>query len=127
MKKSQYGVCGLYCGACGACDCGGCQSSDIDDSIEQCKFRRCSKDKNLEFCCFCREYPCAELLKFMNDQWPHHWTIAPNLEYIKKNGKQKWLQAQEREWSCKRCGAEVLWYQKECACGQELDAWDVPA
>ena len=29
MKDSQYGPCGLYCGACGATDCGGCQSSNV--------------------------------------------------------------------------------------------------
>ena len=126
MKESQYGPCGLYCGACGATDCGGCQSNIIDDSVEQCKFRQCSKDKELEFCCFCSEYPCAELQKFMNDEWPHHWTMKSNLAYIKQNGKDSWLQAQKKEWSCERCGAETKWYQKKCSCGQGLEAWDVP-
>jgi len=96
MKTLQYGPCGLYCGACGATDCGGCQSNDIDRTVEQCKFRRCSKEKNLEFCCFCSEYPCAELNKFMNDEWPHHWTMETNLECIKKHGKQEWLKVQNR-------------------------------
>ena len=63
----------------------------------------------------------------MNDEWPHHWTTEHNLEFIKNHGKQEWLQAQKFEWSCKGCGTEVKWYQKECACGQKLDAWDVPA
>jgi hypothetical protein len=126
MKQSQYGPCGLYCGACGAPDCGGCQSSNVDDSIEQCKFRRCSKDKNVEFCCLCSEYPCGELHDFMHDQWPHHGTMEPNLAYVKENGKKAWLQAQEEEWSCKRCGAEIKWYQRKCVCGQLLGAWDVP-
>lgn len=126
MKESQYGPCGIYCGACGATDCGGCQSNIIDDSVEQCKFRRCSKDKELEFCCFCSEYPCSELHKFMNDKWPHHGTMGPNLAYIKQNGKDNWLQAQKKEWSCKSCGAEIKWYQKKCSCGQGLEAWDLP-
>ena len=126
MKTLQYGPCGLYCGACGATDCGGCQSNDIDRTVEQCKFRRCSKEKNLEFCCFCSEYPCAELNKFMNDEWPHHWTMETNLECIKKHGKQEWLKVQNREWSCTSCGAEVKWYQKECSCGQVFNAWDLP-
>ena len=50
----------------------------------------------------------------------------PNLEFIKKYGKHKWLKVQEREWSCKSCGAEVKWYQRTCGCGRELDGWDVP-
>jgi len=127
MKKSRYGPCGLYCGACGATDCGGCQSDLIDEYVEQCAFRRCAKDKGLEFCCFCSQYPCAEINEFMNDEWPHHWTMEPNLEFIKEHGKREWLQAQAREWRCKSCGLEVMWYQKECTCGRELDAWDAPA
>jgi hypothetical protein len=63
----------------------------------------------------------------MNDQWPHHWTMQPNLEYIKKNGIEKWLLAQQQEWSCKSCAAAIHWYQKECGCGQRLEAWELPA
>ncbi|MBN1817554.1 MAG: DUF3795 domain-containing protein [Sedimentisphaerales bacterium] len=126
MKTSHYGPCSLYCGACGATDCGGCQSDRIDKSIEKCKFRRCSKEKGLEFCCFCGEYPCKELHTFMTDKWPHHWTMEPNLTFIKEHGKKAWLEAQERQWSCADCGARIMWYQKECPCGFSLDAWPVP-
>ena len=86
MKESQYGPCGLYCGACGAEDCGDCRSDNIDEYVEQCKFRRCTGDKRIDFCCFCDDYPCRELHDFMHDKWTHHWTMEPNLEYIKKNG-----------------------------------------
>ena len=127
MKQSQYGLCGIYCGACGATDCGGCWSDEIDETIEQCKFRICSKEKNLEFCCYCDEYPCDELNKFMHDKWPHHWTIKSNLEFIKKHSKEEWLKAQKKEWSCDNCGTRIVWYQKKCTCGQDLDAWKVPA
>ena len=112
MKEPQYGPCGLYYDACGAPDCDGCRTSDVDDSVEQCKFRRCSRERNLEFCCFCTEYPCKDLHDFMNDQWPHHWTMEPNLQHIKENGKEKWLKAQEKEWSCTSCGARIHWYQR---------------
>ena len=127
MKDLQYGPCGLFCSACGATDCDGCDSTKIDDYVRGCKFRGCSKEKNIEFCCLCSEYPCRELHEFMNDKWPHHRTMQPSLEYIKKHGKKKWLEAQKKEWACKNCGAEIKWYQKTCSCGQELDAWDVPA
>ena len=102
-------------------------SNAIDDHVEKCKFRSCTIEKELEFCCFCDEYPCTELHEFMNDKWPHHWTTESNLEFINKHGKQEWLKAQEREWSCKICGAEVKWYQKMCRCGQKLDAWEFPS
>jgi hypothetical protein len=62
----------------------------------------------------------------MTDKWPHHWTMKPNLEYIKKNGPKKWLEAQKEEWTCRSCGAEFKWYQKTCACGRDLKGWDLP-
>ena len=123
MKQSNYGPCGLYCGACGAGDCDGCLS-DSGGGVEGCKFRQCTKSKSIDFCCFCDDFPCKELLEFMNDEWEHHWTMEPNLMYIKNNGKEKWLQAQKQEWSCKSCGAETRWHQKRCKCGQQLEAWD---
>ena len=127
MKKAQYGPCGLYCGACGATDCGGCRSDRADETAGQCKFRRCSREKNIEFCCFCGEYPCKELHTFMHDEWPHHWTMEPNLEYIRAHGRQAWLAAQEQQWSCPNCGAQIFWFQKSCSCGQALEAWELPA
>lgn len=126
MKESQYGPCGLYCAACGAPDCLGCLSDNVDNWVEQCKFRNCSREKSVDFCCFCSDYPCTELREFMNDQWPHHWTMESNLEYIKKNGVKKWLKAQKKEWSCNSCSKEIKWYQKKCSCGQQLEAWDLP-
>lgn len=126
MKESLYGPCGLYCGACGATDCGGCMSGLIDDSVEQCTFRKCATEKKVELCCYCDEYPCPPLQDFMNDEWPHHWTIKANLEQIKQDGILKWLTAQHRQWTCQQCGAGINWYQKECPCGQPLEAWDLP-
>ena len=126
MRESIYGPCGLFCGACGDKECKGCLSSDVDKYVLNCKFRKCTKEKNIDFCCFCEEYPCIELYDFMNDKWPHHWTMEPNLAFIKERGVDEWLKAQKQEWSCKDCGSEIKWYQKECNCGEHLKAWQVP-
>ena len=126
MKEPPYAPCGLFCGACGATDCGGCLSDRIDDSIRTCKFRNCSQEKGVEFCRHCADYPCEPLHEFMTDKWPHHWTMESNLECIKNHGAQKWIEAQRSEWSCTSCGAEIVWYQKSCECGQPLGAFEVP-
>ncbi|MFH1942801.1 MAG: DUF3795 domain-containing protein [bacterium] len=126
MKERQYGPCGLFCSACGASDCDGCRSECVDDLVRQCKFRNCSKDRNVDFCCFCGDYPCEGLRAFMNDKWPHHRTMEPNLQYIKNNGLKKWLQTQQQEWSCIRCGSPIVWYQKHCSCGQKLESFEIP-
>jgi len=126
MKQSQYGSCGLYCGACGALDCEGCGSHRTDDYVKGCRFRKCAREKQVVFCCYCSDYPCPSLHEFMTDKWPHHWTMKPNLENIKENGLEKWLEAQKKEWTCRNCGAETKWYQKVCACGRDLGGWDLP-
>ena len=126
MKPFQYGPCGLYCGACGARDCDGCRSANVDETATNCLFRKCGREKEITACCFCREYPCEPLKAFMHDPWPHHWTMEPNLDFIRQHGIAKWLQLQKREWRCPNCGAETQWYQKTCACGQELEAWELP-
>ncbi len=126
MRQYVYGPCGLFCGACGDKECNGCLSPDVDQYVSNCTFRKCTREKDLDFCCFCEDYPCEELKKFMNDQWPHHWTMKPNLAFIKKNGIDAWLESQMKEWSCPACGAEIKWYQGNCACGKKLEAWDVP-
>lgn len=127
MKSMNCGPCGLYCGACGATDCDGCLSDRTDGWVRQCPLRTCARDRRLDFCCHCGAYPCRELHEFMTDEWPHHWTMRPNLEYIKAHGAAQWVEAQEREWTCGRCGAGIFWYQKSCRCGKELDAWELPA
>ncbi len=126
MKSLKCGPCGLFCGACGATDCDGCLSDNIDDWVKHCKFRKCSRERRLDFCCHCIEYPCKELNDFMTDKWPHHWTMKPNLEYIRDNGVEKWIEEQKRVWSCSSCGAEICWYQKRCRCGKQMKAWDLP-
>lgn len=127
MKPKQYGPCGLYCGACAATDCNGCHSDMIDQSIIDCHFRKCSHGKGIVACCYCQDYPCAQLADFMNDKWPHHWTMQPNLEFIKNRGIDVWLTDQERTWQCSSCSAPTHWYQKNCTCGKVLEAWEHPA
>ncbi|MHC4552628.1 MAG: DUF3795 domain-containing protein [Planctomycetota bacterium] len=126
MKTSLYGPCGIYCGACGATDCGGCHSNIIDETITGCKFRQCADEKGLEFCGFCPDYPCEKLAAFMTDHWPHHNTIKANQQQICSEGKEAWLAAQKKQWSCPDCGEAISWYQPACDCGCKLDAWDVP-
>jgi hypothetical protein len=92
----------------------------------ECRFRKCAKQKDVAFCFLCGDYPCSDLQAFMNDKWPHHGPMKSSLEAIRNDGVENWLQAQQSEWSCRRCGADTFWYQKRCWCGQELEAWEDP-
>lgn len=125
-KRSQVGPCGIYCGACPAIECDGCQSARVADWAMGCKFRKCAKAKEVEFCFSCGDYPCKDLHAFMRDKWPHHWPMEQSLEDIKKHGVEKWLKVRRKEWTCGGCGAATFWYQKKCGCGQDLKAWVDP-
>ena len=126
MRISHYGPCGLFCYACPDKECPGCGGEAVDQHVRNCFFRKCSQDKKLEFCSYCDEYPCVKLNEFMHDEWPHHRPMEGNSAYIRELGKDKWLEAQSKIWSCQRCGAETKWYQHSCSCGESIDGWEPP-
>ncbi|MFC1563566.1 DUF3795 domain-containing protein [candidate division KSB1 bacterium] len=126
IKSTQFGPCGLYCGACGAEDCNGCQSDKIDEYIVNCQFRKCAAEKGIALCCYCNEYPCPDLREYMNDKWPHHRTIDSNMKQIKEHGTKKWIENQQKKWSCGSCTSRIFWYQEKCSCGQDLEHFEAP-
>ena len=82
--------------------------------------RACAREKGLEFCSECPDYPCETLSSFRNDAAPHHSTIFKNLERIKEIGPEEWLEEQKRRWSCPECGTRFGWYSEKCSdCGAE--------
>lgn len=42
-------------------NCSGGRSDDVFALCQQCPFKRCCKEKNVESCCECPEYPCKTL------------------------------------------------------------------
>jgi hypothetical protein len=138
--------CGIYCGACsialygetGLADgfvaclgsvpkedlaCGGCKSDTVYAGCSTCSLRRCAREKGVEHCIDCDDYPCK-----MYSRWqsagkilPHAHEAAPSLEAIKRDGVGTWLVTQKRRWSCPDCGSPFSWYATECCtCGRSL-------
>jgi hypothetical protein len=138
--------CGIYCGACsiamhsrtGRADefaaclgnvpneelaCGGCKSNTIYAGCSTCSLRRCAREKNIEHCIDCADFPCKSystwqtVAKFL----PHTHEAASSLKVIKSNGVDYWLDAQRRRWSCPECGTPFSWYASVCyTCGGSL-------
>jgi predicted RNA-binding Zn-ribbon protein involved in translation (DUF1610 family) len=132
--------CGLYCGACpvlvanqkGTVDelarefeanpaelvCAGCKSDTLAPFCADCRFIPCAREKGVEFCVGCDEYPCERLTEFRDDKWAHHSVITKNLDRLKEVGLEAWLAEQDKRWSCPTCGARFAWYDEECRdCG----------
>lgn len=135
--------CGLYCGACevlianknGEVEklakawnmktkelrCHGCKTETTASFCATCDVKKCAENKKVDFCFQCNEYPCARLVEFKNDKYPHHSVVLKNLDSIREKGINKWLEEQETRWSCPGCGMKFSWYDKVCKkCGEKL-------
>ncbi len=143
MKTRHDSYCGLYCAACpilaatvkgeveakaAAWDlpaedivCHGCKTKVNAGISADCVMRLCARDRGLDFCVECDDYPCGTVQTFQHDRLPHHTLTAPNLEAISDHGVDEWLAEQKKRWSCPACGTAFTWYEEECqSCGGEL-------
>ena len=138
--------CGLNCGACpvGAANelgneeflrsmaeewdrdlddlrCNGCKTDVTAAFCTDCRMRQCAREKGVEFCVHCGDFPCDVISQFRNDEAPHHSAVLYNLQRIKELGLKDWLEAEAGRWSCPECGRRFTWYSESCAgCGGEL-------
>jgi len=86
-----------------------------------CKFIKCAKEKGIETCPLCADYPCADITAFDNDGYVHHRTVLPNGRRIKAIGLEAWLDEQRERWRCKQCGRGYTWFEENCdSCGAKL-------
>jgi hypothetical protein len=139
--------CGIYCGACsikmlgktGCADkfaaclgsvpkeelsfCGGCRSDTVYAGCSICSLRHCAREKGVTHCIDCADYPCKMYSKWQSVSkfLPHAREAISNLEAIKRDGVDTWLSAQQKRWSCPKCGTPFSWYATECCkCGRRF-------
>jgi hypothetical protein len=96
--KANYDLaspCGLYCGEClhFRKPCQGCVPSGGQPSWGKCRTYACVKEKNIEHCGECLEFPCTLFLKqYSRELGP--WRVfykAGQLVYRKKIGTKTWV------------------------------------
>lgn len=118
-KKALTALCGLDCFSCElyeenltdeltelihqkydvpkeAIPCKGCRAQDGDHfhlSQEGCATLTCAKDKGVELCCDCDEFPCALLAPVADGAatYPHNMKVY-NLCRIKQIGLEGWIE-----------------------------------
>lgn len=145
MKKTALaGRCGIYCGACDFNKaithpeikpklskainvaekdiyCTGCGELDDKSWGKDCKTAKCCDDHKVEYCFDCKEYPCESLKAMVADPYPHHHSAIQNLDQMKDVGIEKWLDEQNKRWTCPSCGESFCWYDETCAkCGEKV-------
>lgn len=121
--------CGINCHLCRAYArdkkaCPGCRSDDIrfkSNACVTCKMKNCDKlmKGKFEYCFDCYEFPCA-LLIHLDKRYKTKYGTSPigNLLSIKKNGITKFIENENKKWTCPECGAMLCMHKPHCpSCG----------
>ena len=62
MDEKLLGKCGFYCGACPTYIKGGCRGCEEEHTTGDCFTRDCVKEKKLNFCGECKNFPCDTIM-----------------------------------------------------------------
>ena len=81
--------------------CKGCRQQDgkhFHLPSEGCATLNCAKDKGVEFCCDCEEFPCSLLAPLADEaqRYPHNFKLF-NLCRIRKVGIDRWIEEEAAE------------------------------
>lgn len=98
--------------------CIGCRPRD-----KRCAFvkKRCDEllNNKVEYCFECNNFPCENLTK-LDKRYRENYgmSMIENLEYIQKNGINKFLEYERERWRCLKCGGVICVHDKKCyTCG----------
>ena len=130
MEKELIAPCGMNCGICKYYHrqkdtCPGCRGPDENKSkyCIDCIIVNCDelKKNNSEFCFDCSKLPCKRL-KNLDKRYrtKYHMSMLENLDYIKENGIELFLDKEKQKWKCPKCKGIVTCHGGTClTCGFE--------
>lgn len=125
-KEMLIAPCGMNCGLCMAYlrtknHCCGCLGPDDgkSPSCVRCIIKNCAKLDGA-YCFDCDEFPCKRL-KQLDKRYrtKYHMSMIENLTLIKKSGIQKFLERENKKWTCPECGGTICVHRNNCSsCGK---------
>ena len=122
--------CGIDCRLCYAYirphkACPGCRAEGPAKPIScaACKIKNCPKLASLgsDYCIDCDDFPCF-LIKRLDKRYRTKYSTQPiqNLHFIRLNGIAAFIEKEDRQWTCPRCGATLSMHKPNClSCGFE--------
>jgi hypothetical protein len=126
MEAKLIAPCGMNCGICLAYfgyrmdgkkrkdPCIGCRSAKKNCAfiIKRCKYL---PQKEVEFCYECDDFPC-ENLKKLDRRYRTRFSMSmiENLEFIKTQGMDEFLEHQEKQYECPECGGVINVHTSKC-------------
>lgn len=69
----------------------------------------------VRFCYECESYPCRRL-KALDKRYrlKYHMSMIENLDYIRANGVEKFLEIQQDKWKCSKCDSMICCHNGLC-------------
>jgi hypothetical protein len=69
----------------------------------------------VEYCYQCSDFPCEQLQK-LDGKYRERFgmSMIDNLEYIRENGMEKFLQQQDERYRCSKCGGVICVHNGKC-------------
>ena len=124
IETSLIAPCGMDCALCRAYQrdkksCKGCNSVDIAKPAYcfKCVIRNCKtiQSNASGFCYECNRYPCLRLRQ-LDARYctKYNMSMIKNLEQIKENGTDAFLQNEVNRWTCQECGSIVCVHNGIC-------------
>jgi len=121
--------CGMNCGLCSAHfrdknRCPGCNGDDSGkpNYCVQCPIKLCAQSAGSKssFCHTCEKYPCPRLRRLdKRYRSKYGMSMVENLDNIRLNGLDAFLQSQRERWTCPDCGGVICVHKDYCLfCGR---------
>lgn len=83
--------------------CEGCKGPLNAHWSSDCKMLLCAKNKGLQHCFQCEDFPCATVNEFTSDGVSHHKRTVENAKRMKEIGLDAWIAEQKRKGQCLFC------------------------
>lgn len=127
IETVMFAPCGMNCKVCykhcyNKKPCDGCLKSDIGkpEHCRKCKIKDCVKDKDLNYCFECSDYPC-KLIKNLEKSYNKRYqaSLMENSEVVKNQGLEIFMEQQKIKYTCSKCGGIISIHDRECSECQE--------
>jgi len=127
---SLLAPCGINCEVCKAYlreknKCPGCRGDDTGKPVTRvrCKIKTCEvfKEGESKFCFECEDSPCQSLER-LDKRYRKKYYASPmdNLENIKNEGIEQFLENEKVKWTCSECGGTISVHTGYCFnCGKK--------
>ena len=140
INKDWLAPCGLYCGVCGIMfadrdgnekfkerlctvygtkpediKCKGCMAENNEDIFfycRSCPIKICCKEKEIEGCYQCDDFPCAHINNFPMPVGKKVMLRA--VPQWREWGTEKWVEEEEKRYICPECGHQLFRGAKRC-------------